>query len=127
MTSVNFALSVVNSQSAVLKVELLAEPAVGEGPVAVAVAEPEAVAVSPSGVAVAVSVAAVVTVTLMITHRRESSPIFMIKPAGFLMTKFPRCVPVVLGAVRLTEISESCPGYVTFKGTEDGAPNISSE
>ena len=82
---------------------------VGRVPVTVTVAEPAAVAVLPAGfdsaVAVAVAVIAVVTVTLIITHKRESSPTFMIKPAGFLMTKLPRWLPVVLGATKSTEIS----------------------
>ena len=88
---------------------LLPAVVVGRVPVTVTVAEPAAVAALPaefdSAVAVPVGVMAVVTLTLMITHKRESSPIFMIKPAGFLMTKLPRCFPVVLGAVKSTEIS----------------------
>jgi hypothetical protein len=41
-------------------------------------------------VEVMVGVEVTVFVTLMITHRRESLSICMIKPAGFLMTKLPR-------------------------------------
>ena len=74
----------VNAQVAVVTLELLA--AVVE-PVLVTVTEPTAVL--DNAVAVAVGVMVVVTVTLMITHKRESSPTFMIKPAGFSITKLP--------------------------------------
>ena len=86
---------------------LLLAAVVGLVPSTVVVADTVAAlsAVFDGAVAVAVDVTAVVTVTLMITHKRESSPTFMINPAGFLMTKLPRWLPVVLGATKSTEIS----------------------
>lgn len=89
MTCVSFSRSVVKAQVAVVILALLPAVFVGRVPVTVtAGAAPPAV--FESAVEVAVGVIVVVTVTLMITHKRESSPIFMIKLAGFLMTKLPR-------------------------------------
>ncbi len=49
-------------------------------------------------------------VTLMISHKRESSLTCMIRPAGFLMTKLPRRVPVAVGATRSMDMSAVWPG-----------------
>src|SRR5512141_142490 len=97
MTSINFVRSIVNRQDAPFELEPLAVAAgsvaaesVVMGRVAIARVAAGMVAAGPL-VAVTVAVAMMAlsppAVTLMITHKRESSLTFMIKPAGFLMTK----------------------------------------
>ena len=121
-------LSVVKAQAAVIELTLeLDAPCAGVGPVGVGVTDPAGVAVNPNGVALTAMVGALVLVTLMMTQRRESSATFMINPCGFSITKLPRYVPVVLGATRSTEMSSVWPGKVRPKGTESGAPILSSE
>ena len=90
ITSVNFARSVVKAQVAVVELELLVVADIAVELVPVTVTALLAVFEIAVPVVVTATVAALVTVTLMIAQRRESSPILMIKPAGFLMTKLPR-------------------------------------
>jgi hypothetical protein len=91
IVSINFARSIVNRQAAAPESEPLV---VAAGIVLMAVAATILVAVAGAEVADAeVAVTAIVEVavppmvTSITTHKRESSPTLMIKPAGFLMTK----------------------------------------
>jgi hypothetical protein len=89
MVCINLVLSMVNEQFEVVEPDSLAFVEVTAGPVLVGAAELTAgadVTVAVTVVAVEAAVAAEVTETLMTTHRRESSPILMIRPAGFLIT-----------------------------------------
>lgn len=79
IVSVNLAESVEDEQVALAKPDSVPTVTL----MLVPVTEPPVV----SGVLEAVAVT--VSVTLMITQRRESLSICMIRPAGFLITKFP--------------------------------------
>jgi predicted dienelactone hydrolase len=89
MVCVNLVRSIVNEQFAAEEPDPLAVADVAVGPVPEAVVGLAAgadVTVAVTVVAVETDVAAEVTETLMTTHNRESSPMLMISPAGFLMT-----------------------------------------
>jgi hypothetical protein len=81
--------SIVNEHVAAVEPDPLAVAEVTVGPVLAAVvglAAAADVTVDVIVVEVEAAVAADVTETLIMTHRRESSPILMIRPAGFLIT-----------------------------------------